>query len=365
MQTGQAKNSVATLKQGGRESGIELLRIVLMLVIVAHHYVVNSGVSDQINQQTVLGFRDFFLLIFGWGGKTAINCFVLITGYFMCASRITARKFFKLLGEIEFYKIVIYLIFLLSGYEAFSVKSLLKSVTPFYSVGSGFTSSYLVFFLLIPFINKLIEALTQREHGLLLLVCLGAYTAIPSFLFGTVPINYIGWFSIVYLIGAYLRLYPVYQSGSVKFWGFATLAALLLSWLSVIVLAQAGNVLGKTGLYYYEVADSNKFLAVALSVCAFLFFKNLKLGCRKGINAVAASTFGVLMIHANSDTMRQWLWRDTLNNVRAYSSDYWMVHAIASVAGVFAVCTIIDMGRKLFTNQIMRGGTKRRIRFLS
>ena len=132
-----------------------------------------------------------------------------------------------------------------------------------------------------------------------------------------------------------------------------------------IFAAQAGNVLGKTGLYYYEVADSNKFLAVALSVCAFLFFKNLKLGCRKGINAVAASTFGVLMIHANSDTMRQWLWRDTLNNVRAYSSDYWMVHAIASVAGVFAVCTIIDMWRKLFTNQIMRGGTKRRIRFLS
>lgn len=62
-----------TAKMGGRESGVELLRILLMIVIVAHHYVVNSGLTDLINQQSVLEFRDYFLLIFGWGGKTAIT----------------------------------------------------------------------------------------------------------------------------------------------------------------------------------------------------------------------------------------------------------------------------------------------------
>lgn len=317
-----------------------------MIVIVAHHYVVNSGLTDVINQKAVLEFRDYFLLIFGWGGKTAINCFVLITGYFMCTSHITGKKFCKLLGEIEFYKALIYLIFLVSGYEAFSVKSFLKSVTPFYSIGSGFTSSYLVFFLLIPFINKLIGALAQKEHGLLLLVCLGAYTVVPSFLFGSVPINYIGWFTIVYLIGAYIRLYPIPHSDEAKFWGIATAIVLILSWLSVAVLANIGLLIGRTGLYYYEVADSNKFLAVSLSVCAFQLFKNLKLGCIRWINTVAASTFGVLMIHANSDTMRQWLWKDVLNNVGVYESDFIIVHAVGAVIGVFAVCTALDIARK-------------------
>lgn len=33
------------------------------------------------------------------------------------------------------------------------------------------------------------------------------------------------------------------------------------------------------------------------------------------IIAIAASTFGVLLIHANSETMRNWLWKDTLDNV--------------------------------------------------
>lgn len=335
-----------TAKMGGRESGVELLRILLMIVIVAHHYVVNSGLTDLINQQSVLEFRDYFLLIFGWGGKTAINCFVLITGYFMCTSHITGRKFFKLLGEIEFYKVFIYLLFLVSGYEAFSIKSFLKSVTPFYSIGSGFTSSYLVFFLLIPFINKLIGTLTRKEHGLLLLVCLGAYTFVPSILFGTVPMNYIGWFTIVYLIGAYIRLYPIPYGNDVKFWGIATAAMMILSWVSVAVLANVGILLNRTGLYYYEVADSNKFLAVALSVCAFQLFKNLKLGCIRWINTVAASTFGVLMIHANSDTMRQWLWKDVLNNVGVYESDFIIVHAVGAVIGVFAVCTALDIARK-------------------
>ena len=51
------------------------------------------------------------------------------------------------------------------------------------------------------------------------------------------------------------------------------------------------------------------------------------------------------MIHANSDTMRQWLWRDMLNNVGAYHSNYFAVHAVCSVAIVYIACTLIDMVR--------------------
>ncbi len=75
-----------------RDSSIELFRIITMLLIVAHHYVVNSGMSDLITEGNALAGSSLFLLLFGWGGKTGINCFVLITGYFMCTSRITVKK---------------------------------------------------------------------------------------------------------------------------------------------------------------------------------------------------------------------------------------------------------------------------------
>lgn len=95
-----------------RNSNLELYRIIVMLFIVAHHYVVNSGLF-QLMSESPLTVNSAFLYLFGMWGKTGINCFVLITGYFMCKSTTTINKFFKLLFEVIFYKIVIYLIFVL------------------------------------------------------------------------------------------------------------------------------------------------------------------------------------------------------------------------------------------------------------
>ena len=128
--------------RGVRSSNIELFRILSMLMIVAHHDVVNSGLMSCIDAQNVLHFQDYFLLLFGWGGKTGINCFVLITGYFMCTSAITKKKFFKLLGERYFYAVAIWCLFFFTGYEAFSVKGFLKMMFPFFTVADNFTSCF-------------------------------------------------------------------------------------------------------------------------------------------------------------------------------------------------------------------------------
>lgn len=116
----------------GRSSNIELFRVISMLMIVAHHYVVNSGILECIDAQSNLEFKDYFLLLLGCGGKTGINCFVLITGYFMCTSNITKEKFFKLMGVVYFYKVIIWGIFFFSGYEPFSAKEFLKILFPFF-----------------------------------------------------------------------------------------------------------------------------------------------------------------------------------------------------------------------------------------
>ena len=102
----------------------------------------------------------------------------------------------------------------------------------------------------------------------------------------------------------------------------------------------------KTNIHkiYYLVSDSNAILAVIVSICAFMFFKNIPLRYSKWINRVGASTFGVLLIHANSDAMRQWLWKDTLNNVGHYAENIYL-HSIVSVLSIFIICTIIDQLR--------------------
>ena len=327
-----------------------------MLMIVAHHYVVNSGLTNCIDAQSGLHFRDYFLLLFGWGGKTGINCFVLITGYFMCTSNITQKKFIKLLGERYFYTIAIWCLFFFTGYEAFSVKGFLKMLFPFFTVADNFTGCFLLFYLLIPFLNKLIHTLTEKEHLLLMAWCIGVYVILPSFVKAKVAFNYITWFSILYIIAAYIRLYPKDWFNDTRTTGLMAGASLLLSWTSVIVLAILSRVVGKeVGICYFFVADSNKILAFATGISTFLFFKNLKIGYSGIINKIAASTFGVLLIHANSDTMRQWLWKDICNNVGAYQESCVIVHAIVSVTVIYTVCTLVDMIRiRLIEKPLMK-----------
>lgn len=89
-----------------------------MLLIVAHHYVVNSGLWwNTIELQPSLVFVSGM-----WGKKAGFNRFMLITGYFMCKSKNTFRKFLKLLLTVESYNIIINLSFVLLGYTSFKLK---------------------------------------------------------------------------------------------------------------------------------------------------------------------------------------------------------------------------------------------------
>lgn len=328
-----------------RESGIELYRIITMLVIVAHHYIVNSGIIELVNQESSMNFRAVFAMLFGWGGKTGINCFVLITGYFMCKSHITVKKFLKLLLSVEFYTVAIYALFVISGYRVFRFQDFIKALLPIQDISKGFTSAYLVFMLFIPFLNVLLHALTQKQHQILIFLFVFVYSVWSSIGF-EVLFNYVTWFAILYVIAAYIRLYPNYLFENTKLWAFMSIISLLLSWLSVIALMYVAQLLGKNfDVAYYLVSDSNKILALSTGLCTFMLFKNINMGYHPWINKIAASAFGVLLIHANSYTMIEWLWKDTLNNVGAYCSEYFIVHAVFSVLAVYVVCTVIDFVR--------------------
>ena len=83
-----------------------------------------------------------------------------------------------------------------------------------------------------------------------------------------------------------------------------------------------------------------------------MFIKNVHIRQRKWINTIASCTFGVLLIHANSSAMRQWLWKDTCDNVGFFHSSMIYVHALCVPIIVFIVCTIIDFCRQRFLERL-------------
>ena len=340
------KTEVAGKATAERQSNIELLRILTMLLIVADHYVVSSGLTSTGGPiyADPLSWRSLFLLVFGAWGKTGINCFVLITSYFMCRSQITFKKFAKLLFEMMFYRLIINVIFWVSGYTQFSFVGLVKILIPIWNISANFTSVFLVFYLLIPFLSILVQHMNERQHIMLIVWCGFTYVflgTVPGF---SVTMNYVAWFCVLFIIASYIRLYPKKVFQVANPWAFSSIIFISLSILSIIACAWYGARI-KVNMAYRFIKGSNTFLSIALGLSIFMFFKNLKIGYFKTINKIAASTYGVLLIHANSDTMRQWLWKDTLDVVGHYSSKYMPLYAIGSVLAIFIICSIIDQLR--------------------
>ena len=247
------------------------------------------------------------------------------------------------MGQIYLYRILIYPILLIAGYETLSVVRLVKVAMPSWGFNDNFTGCFIGFWLTIPFLNILVNNMNKREHELLLLLMLVLYTilgSIPSF---KVTFNYVTWFGIIYFIASYIRLYPQPLFKHRKFWGWMTLASVILAMMSIIVM----NQLFGRGRFYF-VSDCNKILAVAVSVCSFLWFKNMNIKYNKVINAFGAGTFGVLLIHANSNAMRTWLWKDTIDVVGHFTTmniDMFIVFSIVVVLSVFIICNLIDQIR--------------------
>lgn len=190
-----------------RQSNLELYRIIVMILIIAHHYVVNSGVLN-IMSNNPFSKKSLFLYMYGAFEKIGINCFVLITGYFMCKKSITLRKFLRLFLEVLFYSVSIYLLFVLFGYEHFSLKGLVKSFVPIYQIQTKFATCFLKFYLCIPFLNTLLNNINEKQHFRLLLLFSFIYIVLGTLPKGYVTMNYVSWFIILYFVGSFINLYP-------------------------------------------------------------------------------------------------------------------------------------------------------------
>lgn len=338
-----------------------------MLMIIAHHYVVNSNVWSVV-QENPTEANSYFMLLFGAWGKTGINCFVFITGWFMCKSSISLQKFLKLVTQVWFYSIVFYILFGLAGAMPFTLTNTINVLLPVKNMNSGFTSAFIVFYLFIPFLTVWVRNLTQREHLMLAGLCLLVFTvggSMPRFV--SVTVNYVVHFGVLFIIASYIRFHGFPVMVTHRGWGWLTLLSLLLSAASVLVmhtlLARRGGSSSGIDPYFF-ISDSNKILAMTTALCSFMWFKDLKLRHVPLINALGGATFGVLLIHANSNAMRQWLWNDTVDCAGHFTDPYLWLYAPGVVLLIFAVCAAIDIARKCWLEDAIVGVAHRVVQAL-
>lgn len=332
-----------------RCTNLELLRIIAMFLIIAHHFVVNSGITEKYDFNNIT-VNMLFLQFLGMWGKMAINIFVIISGYFMCNRKLTVKRFCKIYLEAKFYSIVIFLIFLIAGYEVIGVGSMLNLIFGYLrNPNNGFTASFLMFYLFIPFYNMLIENMNQNQHKCLLCMTIIYFTFASTFLLSDSVFHEPLWYMILYFFASYIRLYPANWMNNNKRIGLGLLGLIFLAYTSILVVDFVGVKFGFVHAYYM-VSNSNKLFAFLIATFMFLFFKNMRMKNSPIVNKIAATTFGILCIHASSDAMRIFLWKDLFNVSDHYSIPLpdLVLYSMATIVGVFVICMLIDMFRIRF-----------------
>ncbi len=330
-----------------RDTNIELLRILAMFMIVCSHS--TFSVYNELMEYPKATNSLIQYLISG-GGKIGINIFMLISGYYMCKMDITLYKFVKLLTQIYFYDLIIGAILFMIGMADFSIKNIVDYIFPFrYNGIDYFTTAFLFFYVSIPFWRILVDNMSQQLHKYFLMfgyVCYVFYYDIP---FLVIPqLDAVLWFGYLYVIAAYIRKYVDLVSCHKKS-GQAVLLFMVLIYSSIFALFYWTNL---HPLMLFSSANST--LALGFSISIFIWFKGLKIPYSPIVNVIAASTFGVLLIHSGSSPIREVVWQRLIPGSAWFFSNSYIFHMLVSVLILYMVCTAIDIGyKKLIEKRLM------------
>lgn len=366
-----------------RQANIELLRVLSMLFIVIWHCILH-GIYHVGTEKMCLHYQtnegnDLLLHFMLYVTSIAVNCYVLITGYFMVASLFHWSKVCRVWTLALFYSgiiaIGIYLFYPHAGLDAVSV---LKSCWPL-EPGSGywFVGKYLALLALSPYLSRVALSLSKKEYLTFLLilvmlnVSLGYYFPFGRIYSGSMSLL---WFIFLFFVAGYIRLFQPFQTLQSKYC------------IQLFIILCIGTALYQAVLDYYGYYKSGKFefdippfngIAFFLSLLLFMWALRLNISKRGLLNKcilfVAPYTFGVYLIHDNN-IIRSVLWNDWLHLEDYYSKPYLAIIIVLVCILIFVFCAFIDFFRAKIFNalsvdrrvySILEKGVKKIVEYLN
>lgn len=334
-----------------RDNGLDLLRILCMLMVVSLHY---YGHGSLIGGQLADGSPNWFLgnLLYPFS-LVAVNCFVLLSGYFQCGSRFKLKRVVSTWVQVAVYSVGLYVVvkLLLGG---LSLMELVKSALPVITKQYWFVTAYLLMYMVSPFLNCGIAAMGKRLHFMCCCVLLGIFSVAHNLAyiydFGNIAGGYTFlWFCILYIVAAYIRLYVPVEPKHRK-WGLLVYGVCALGVGAARFVAHYATtaILGHPMLtsFFYSY---NSILVVPASIGLFMAMRTVKVDGTTGklIGFFAPLAFGVYLIH-DHPAVRPALW--SILKPYAFAGSVWMVpYGIVCAVGIFLVCCGVEWVRqKLF-----------------
>ena len=347
-----------------RDSGIELLRVIAMLMVILIHgfWYGNFHPGFVSSGEVYYEFLDIIRLSF----RPAVNIFILITGYFMARSKFDLKKSFTrawdTYSRVLFYSVILTVIFLILGPEyciparsahSMEIKEIiLKGIFPLSSQTWYYLTNYILLCIFSPYINIVLQNLNKKDYKTLLIVAT-LFMSIWMSLIKIYPFS--EWFSIftfsdiidgksifsfiyIYIIGGYIGMHVQHNNEPKFTYLYASFFCLMINYLLSSILSE------DVGYQAVSMNYSNPFV-ILQGVFMLLFFKDLHFHSRI-INILASTTLGVYAIHEFT-FVRSFLWEKLFDFSKTQERNLLFLILISLL--IFIVLAIIDLAvQKLF-----------------
>lgn len=326
-----------------RNSSIELLRIIAMLMITAHHYLLGSDIYLMTQP---FGISKVLLETFLYsGGKIGVVVFFAISAWYLSEHstiRSSLRRVWILERELLFWGVTCLTVGVVLVPHDVTATVIIKSVFPLLSDSWWYATSYCVFLLMFPCLAPALRMLGRQRH---------AYLAVTMFLLWTVLQGFVPVFAVGLHGGDFLSFVYLYILMTYYRWYMRPMSV-RNAWIMLVagyVLILCSVVAG--GLIYHYTGNMAKIQTVLLSTeyklptmmvgfALFVLFINNEFYSRT-INFIATSAFSVYLI-TDHPIIYKHIWHGMLSLSRFYDSPFVVFIVIGVVIAYYGVCVVLD-----------------------
>lgn len=344
-------------KDSRRNINIEILRVFSMFLIVFCHY---FSCNDRF-----IGLEGFPLILEYWAdkltGQTGVCCFLLITGYFMVGRSFKIARVIKTDIQAFVYSVILcicYYVLMMAQVFPISVipqwkglpevTTFFQSIFPVWNSVYWFVTAYVFLLIMSPVLNLLISRLNACRHALIVIVLSGVslWQLLSKF---SVYWNNLLYVTIIYMIGAWIRLYADRIRVNHKYLKITcviVVSALLLFLFSVEIVSN-GLIAEWFNWSDHPLSGGVPILPMAVATCIFygvvqLPVKTVSPRLMGVFSLIAQAMFGVYLLHGNQTFYRAFWYAVNLCVPSVEGPVMIAVHAVAIVV-LFAVLTLLSV----------------------
>ncbi len=281
--------------------GVDIAKIVAMVLVVALH--INSFglpyLGDELPGLGYILLRSFLDATFG----ACINIFAIASGYVGIMSSFKLSRIIKLWIQVVFTGLLVLVcIDFFAGINVYS-KDYMKACVPIGTRQYWYMTAYFMLCFVAPLVNAGIKALDEKRlrHIILILLCVicGESLVCSAGALGVEGGYSFEWLLVLYVVGAYIRLYHPIGKSKLVLLGGVCLCAMIVGWvppivnkITMLIGLRTTSLLGFGGY-------TSPFTAL-MAICIFELCLKIRIESEKrkrAISYISSATLGVYLIH--------------------------------------------------------------------